>query len=123
MKCAIAVAMAALASGAWTAGGWAASAWAAETKSFSYTCKGGRFTVTASLDSAGRWSRTEPVILQIADEPPQTLTADPDAPDADSYRNKDYEFYSLKAFTTLTRKSHGVTVKFYSACRAAADVR
>ena len=117
MKRAIAVAMAVLASGAWAAGGWAASAWAAETKSFSYTCKGGRFTVTASLDSAGRWSRTEPVILQIADEPPQTLTADPDAPDADSYRNKDYEFYSLKTFTTLTRKSHGVTVKFYGACK------
>ncbi len=81
-------------------------------KTFTYTCKNGNFTVTASLDSAGRWSRTEPVILQIGDEPPQTLTADPDAPDADSYRNKDYEFYSLKTFITLTHKSHGVTVKF-----------
>ena len=49
---------------------------------------------------------------------PQTLTADPDAPDADSYRNKDYEFYALKKFITLTHKSHGVTVKFYSECRA-----
>jgi len=29
----------------------------------------------------------------------------------------------LKAFTTLTRKSHGVTVKFYDACRAAVDTR
>lgn len=92
---------------------------AAGAKTFGYACKNGNFTVTASLDSAGRWSRTEPVILQIADEPPQTLTADPDAPDADSYRNKDYEFYSLKTFTTLTHKSHGVTVKFYNACRAA----
>jgi len=117
MKCAIAVAMMVLACGAGTAGASAANASAVGTKSFSYTCKGGRFTVTASLDGAGRWSRTEPVILQIADEPPQTLTADPDAPDADSYRNKDYEFYSLKTFTTLTRKSHGVTVKFYDACK------
>jgi hypothetical protein len=116
MKYALAIAMAMLASGA------ICVPWAAETKTFSYICKGGNFAVTASLDSAGRWSRTGPVILQIADEPPQTLIADPDAPDADSYRNKDYEFYSLKAFTTLTRKSHGVTVKFYDACRAA-DVR
>jgi len=90
----------------------------AAAKTFSYTCKNGNFTVTAALDSTGRWSRTEPVTLQIAGEPPQTLTADPDAPDADSYRNKDYEFYSLKAYTTLTHKSHGVTVKFYSACTA-----
>jgi hypothetical protein len=95
----------------------AGAASAAGTKTFSYTCKNGDFTVTASLDSAGRWGRTEPVILQIGNEPPQTLTADPDAPDADSYRNKDYEFYSLKTFTTLTHKSHGVTVKFYSACK------
>ena len=91
---------------------------AAGTKTLSYTCKNGSFTVTASLDSADRWSRTEPVILQIAGEPPQTLTADPDAPEADSYRNKDFEFYSLKTFTTLTHKSHGVIVKFYSACKA-----
>ncbi len=90
----------------------------AGAKTFSYTCKNGNFTVTAALDSTGRWSRTEPVTLQIAGEPPQTLIADPDAPDADSYRNKDYEFYSLKAYTTLTHKSHGVTVKFYSACTA-----
>jgi hypothetical protein len=90
---------------------------AAESKTFSYTCKNGNFTVTAALDSAGRWSKTEPVILQIAGEPPQTLTADPDAPDADSYHNKDFEFYSLKTYTTLTHKSHGVTVKFYSACK------
>ncbi len=89
----------------------------AATKTFAYACRNGNFTVTASLDGAGRWSRTEPVILQIADEPPQTLTADPDAPDADSYRNKDFEFYSLKTYTTLTHKSHGVVVKFYSACK------
>jgi hypothetical protein len=97
--------------------GTTCAASATGTKTFSYTCKNGNFTVTASLDSAGRWSRTEPVILQIADEPPQVLAADPDAPDADSYRNKDYEFYSLKTFTTLTHKSHGVTVKFYNACK------
>jgi hypothetical protein len=90
---------------------------AAATTTFAYTCKNGNFTVTASLDSAGRWSRTEPVILQIGDEPPQSLTADPNAPDAYSYRNKDYEFYSLKAYVTLTHKSHGVTVKFYNACK------
>jgi hypothetical protein len=95
----------------------ASGAAAAATKTFSYACKNGSFTVIASVDSAGRWSKTEPVILQIADEPPQNLTADPDAPDADSYRNKDYEFYSLKAYTTLTHKSHGVTVKFYSGCK------
>ena len=89
----------------------------AGAKTFSYTCKNGSFTITAPLDGAGRWSRTEPVILQIAGERPQTLTADPDAPDADSYRNKDFEFYSLKTYTTLTHKSHGVTVKFYSACQ------
>jgi hypothetical protein len=94
-------------------------AWAAETETFNYTCKNGNFTVTAPLDNAGRWSKTEPVILQIAGEPPQTLTADPDAPEANSYRNKDYEFYSLKTFTTLTHKSHGVTVRFYNGCRVA----
>jgi hypothetical protein len=113
MNRALAISMAMLAGSAWTAG-----AWAAETKTFSYVCKGGTFTVTAAVDSSGRWSRNEPVVLQIADEPPQTLVADPDAPDADSYRNKDYEFYSLRTFTTLTRKSHGVTVKFYDACKA-----
>jgi hypothetical protein len=91
---------------------------AAEKKAFSYACRGGGFTITASVDSNGHWSKTESVILRIADAPPQTLVADPDAPDADSFRNKDYEFYSLGAFTTLTHKSHGVTVKFYDACRA-----
>jgi len=90
---------------------------AAGATTFSYTCRNGNFTVTASLDSAGRWSHAEPITLQIGDEAPQTLTADPDAPEADSYRNKDYEFYSLKTFTTLTHKSHGVTVKFYNACK------
>ncbi|MGB6862798.1 MAG: hypothetical protein WBE32_17865, partial [Pseudolabrys sp.] len=87
-------------------------------------CKGGGFNITANVDHSGtieRWSRSEPVILQIPGESPQTLNADPDAPDApdaDSYRNKDYEFYALKKFITLTHKSHGVTVKFYSECRA-----
>lgn len=99
----------------------ASAALAAEKKTYSYVCKGGGFNITANVDHSGtieRWSKSEPVILQIAGEPPQTLTADPDAPDADSYRNKDYEFYALKKFITLTHKSHGVTVKFYSECRA-----
>jgi hypothetical protein len=98
----------------------ASAAFAAEKKTYSYTCKGGSFTVTAAVDgSAGveRWSKTEPVVLQIGAEPPQTLVADPDAPDADSFKNKDYEFYALKTFITLTHKSHGTVVKFYSACR------
>ena len=64
-----------------------------------------------------RPSKTEPVILQIGTEPPQILIADPDAPDADSYKNKDYEFYALKKFITLTHKNHGVVVKFYDTCR------
>ena len=67
---------------------------------------------------AERWSKSQPVILRIAGESPQTLIADPDAaPEADSYRNKDFEFYSLKTFTTLTHKSHGMVVKFYNDCR------
>jgi hypothetical protein len=45
------------------------------------------------------------------------LIADPDAPDADSYKNKDYEFYALKKFITLTHKNNGVVVKFYDTCR------
>jgi len=80
-------------------------------------CKGGQFTVTAAVDSSGRWSRAEPVILQIDTEPPQFLVADPDGPDADSFKNKDYEFYALKNFIRLTRMSHGVVVKTYNACR------
>ena len=110
MKRAVALSMAMLASGAV----------AAEKKTYSYTCKGGGFSVTAVVDSSGgvaRWSKSEPVILQIGAEPPQTLIADPDAPDADSYKNKDYEFYALKSFITLTHKSHGTVVKFYNACR------
>jgi len=95
-----------------------AAATAAERQTFNYVCKTGSFSVTASVDGTGRWSKAEPVILQVADTPPQTLVADTDAPDAESFRNKDYEFYSLGAFTTLTHKSHGVTVKFYSGCRA-----
>ena len=55
--------------------------------------------------------------LQIGAEPPQTLLADSDASDADSHKNKDYEFYALKKFITLTHKSHGTIVKFYSGCR------
>ena len=39
------------------------------------------------------------------------------AVDADSFRNKDYEFYALKNYVTLMHKSHGTVVKFYSACR------
>ena len=72
----------------------ASGAVAAEKKTYSYTCKGGGFSVTAVVDSSvgvDRWSKSEPVILQIGAEPPQTLIADPDAPDADSYKNKDYE--------------------------------
>ena len=98
----------------------ASAAFAAEKKTYTYTCKGGRFIVTAAVDSSGgveQWSKAEPVILQIGAEPPQTLIADPDAPDADSYKNKDYEFYALKTFITLTHKSHGTVVRFYSACR------
>lgn len=58
------------------------------------------------------------MVLQIDSKSPQTLIADPNAPDADSFKNKDYEFYALKTFITLTHKSHGVIVKTYSACRA-----
>ena len=93
-------------------------AFAADRKTYRYNCKGGAFTVTAAIETSGRWSKADPVILQIDNEPPQTLVADPDAPDADSFSNKDYEFYALKAFITLTRKSHGVVVKTYNACRA-----
>src|SRR5262245_66696975 len=65
----------------------ASAASVAEKKTYSYTCKGGNFTVTAVVDSSGageRWSKADPVILQIGAEPPQTLLADPDAPDADA---------------------------------------
>lgn len=91
-------------------------AFAADRKTYRYNCKGGAFTVAAAIEPSGRWSKADPVILQIDNEP-QTLVADPDAPDADSFRNKDYEFYALKAFITLTRKSHGVVVKTYNGCR------
>jgi hypothetical protein len=96
------------------------AALADEKKTFSYSCNGGSFTVAAIVEGhngAGQWSKSEPVVLQIGGEPPQILIADPDAPNADSYRNKDYEFYALKKFITLTHKSHGVVVKFYDACR------
>jgi hypothetical protein len=96
----------------------AGSAMTAEKKSYNYTCKGGGFRVTAVVENSGgvdRWS--DPIILRIGAEPPQTLIADPDAPDADSYKNKDYEFYVLKTFITLTHKDHGTVVKFYNACR------
>ncbi len=99
----------------------AAAASAGEQKTFSYACRGGGFTIGAVVTNARgaeRWSKSQPVILRIDNESPQTLIADPDAaPEADSYRNKDFEFYSLKTFTTLTHKSHGVVVKFYNDCR------
>jgi hypothetical protein len=110
MKRAVALSMAML----------AGSAMAAENKTYNYTCKGGGFSVTAVVENSGgvdRWSKSDPVILRIGAEPPQTLIADPDTPDADSYKNKDYEFYALKTFITLTHKSHGTVVKFYNACR------
>ncbi len=96
-----------------------AESMAEEKKTYRYSCKGGLFTITAAVDRAGadQWRKTEPVILQIGDEPPQTLVADPDAPEANSYKNKDYEFYALGKFVTLTHKSHGTVVKFYSGCR------
>jgi hypothetical protein len=94
---------------------------ATEKKTYRYTCKGGAFMVTAIVEAPGRWSKADPVILRIDSEPPQTLVADPDAPDADNFKNKDYEFYALKTFITLTRKSHGVVVKTYNACRAEMD--
>jgi hypothetical protein len=93
-------------------------AFAAEKKTYRYNCKGGAFSITAAVEGSGRWNKAEPVVLQIDAEPPQTLIADPDVPDADSFKNKDYEFYALKAFITLTHKSHGVIVKTYNACRA-----
>jgi hypothetical protein len=92
-------------------------AFATEKKTYRYICSGGVFSVTASLEGSGRWSKAEPVILQIDGEPPQTLVADSNAPDADSFKNKDYDFYALKNFVRLTRTSHGVVVKTYSACR------
>lgn len=98
----------------------AAAAFAAESKTYNYVCRGGNFAITAAIepfDVGGRWSKSQPVILRIGAEPPQILVADPDAPDADSFRNKDYEFYALKNYVTLTHKSHGTVVKFYSACR------
>ena len=64
-------------------------AFAADKKTYRYNCKGGAFTVTAAVEASGRWSKAEPVVLQIDSEPPQTLVADPDAPDADSFKNKD----------------------------------
>ena len=67
----------------------ASGAFAAEKKTYSYTCKGGNFIITSAVDSSGgvdRWSKAEPVVLQIGAEPPQTLIADPDAPGADSYK-------------------------------------
>jgi hypothetical protein len=91
---------------------------AADKRTYRYNCKDGAFTVTATVEASGRWSRAEPVVVQIGNEPPQTLVADPDAPDADSFKNKDYEFYALKAFIRLTHRSHGVVVKTYNACRA-----
>ena len=93
---------------------------AAEKKTYSFTCRNGNFSITAAVENAAgveRWSKSDPVVLQIGSESPQTLAADPDAPDADSYKNKDYEFYKLQKFITLTHKSHGVVVKFYDACR------
>ena len=93
-------------------------AFADDKKTYRYNCKGGAFAVTAAVDASGRWSKAEPVTLQIDSEPPQTLIADQDVPDADSFKNKDYEFYALKTFITLTHKSHGVIVKTYNACRA-----
>jgi hypothetical protein len=77
MKRAVALSMAMLTSGAV----------AADKKTYSYTCKGGGFNVTAvvdSFDGVDRWSKSESVILQIGAEPPQTLIADPDSPDAES---------------------------------------
>jgi hypothetical protein len=93
---------------------------AAEQKTFTFDCRGGSFAITATLDPAGgadAWSKDAPAVLTIAGAPAQTLLADPDAPDADSFRNKDYEFYSLGRFITLTHKSHGVIVKVYDRCR------
>jgi|SRR5690242_9175765 hypothetical protein len=96
----------------------ASAAFAVDKKIYRYNCSGGTFTVTATVDASGRWSKSEPVVLRIDDEPLQTLTADPDAPDVKSFKNKDYEFYALKNFIRLTRFSHGVVVKTYNACRA-----
>ena len=95
-------------------------AFAAEKKTYSFTCRNGNFSIAAAVESVAgveRWSKNEPVVLQIGSEPPQSLDVDPDAPDADSYKNKDYEFYKLQKFITLIHKSHGVVVKFYDACR------
>ena len=99
----------------------ATAAGAAETKTYSYTCRGGGFSIAAIVDNSkgsDQWSKSEPVILHIAGEPAQTLIADRDAPEADSYKNKDYEFYALKKFITLTHKSHGTVVKYYDGCQA-----
>jgi hypothetical protein len=93
-------------------------AFAADRKTYRYNCKGGAFTVTAAIETSGSWSKAEPIVLLIDSEPPQTLVADPDAPDADSFKNKDYEFYALKNFVRLTKMSHGIVVKTYNACRA-----
>jgi hypothetical protein len=81
-------------------------AFSADKKTYRYNCKGGAFTITAAVEASGRWVKAEPVVLQIDTEPPQTLIADPDVPDADSFKNKDYEFYALKAFITPEPRRH-----------------
>jgi len=42
---------------------------ATEKKTYSFTCRGGNFSITAAVESAAgaeRWSKSEPVVLQIA---------------------------------------------------------
>ena len=43
---------------------------AAAEKTYTYSCKGGSFTVTATLENPDRWSKNDPVILRIGDDPP-----------------------------------------------------
>ena len=69
----------------------AGSAIAGEKKTYNYTCKGGGFSVTAVVENSGgvdRWSKSDPIILRIGAEPPQTLIADPDAPDPTATRTR-----------------------------------
>lgn len=90
---------------------------ASEKITFPFKCKGGKFSVIASVGENGAWLESEPIVIKIPGVKDQILNLAKDDPDRATYRNNDFEFYSFKNFTSLSKRKNNAYFLLYDACR------
>lgn len=96
----------------------AGSAVALETRTYRFRCKGGEFSVTATVDrSKGYEAWVRPFTLNLPGQAPKALTPVPDNPGGELWANREYEFSSFKRFTNLSRNVNGIWNTTHDACQ------